>query len=67
MKNLKVKVVELCISNVWDFGIFEGRKMLMVVPIKVWYRKSAAIRNAKAMAVRLGIPFDDKIVKQHGC
>jgi len=69
MKNVRVKVRENCDSSWWDFGIFEGGKVLLMVNshIKSWHTKKAAIRNAKAMAKRIGIPYSDEIIKQHGC
>ena len=68
MKNIRVKVrINIC-SGWFDFGIFEGRKKLMVNDVlKTWFQKNAAIRNAEAMAKRIGIPYDPEIVKQHGC
>lgn len=72
MKNVRVKVAESCNGTCFWYGIYEGRKMLMENCINrmcghTWRTKSAAIRNAKAMAKRIGIPYSDKIVKQHGC
>ena len=68
MKNVRVKVRENCDSSWWNFGIFEGGKVLMVNSyIKCWQTKKAAIRNAKAMAKHIGIPYDPEIVKQDGC
>ena len=67
MKNIRVKVRERCIGDWFDYGIYKGRKILMRNVGAGWVRKSAATRNAKAMAKRIGIPFDNEIVKQHGC
>jgi hypothetical protein len=69
MKNVRVKACEGCSGDWWDYGIFEGRSRLMgIVPhSKLWQTKEAAIRNAKAMAKRIGISFDPEIIKQHGC
>lgn len=75
MKNLRVKLAESCVGECWRYGIYEGKKMLMGNSSHrsdgydefYWYTKSAAIRNAKAMAKRIGIPYDPEIIKQHGC
>lgn len=73
MKNVRVKVWESCNSSYFTFGIYEGRKKLMFNNScsndgsNFWYQKSAAIRNAKAMAKRIGIKYDPEIIKQHGC
>lgn len=66
MKNIRVKVRESCNGKWWEFGIYEGRKMLMVNE-KIWQTEKVATRNAKAMAKRIGIPYDPEIIKQHGC
>jgi len=65
MKNVRVKVGLNCIGD-YHVGIFEGRKRLMYGD-KSWSTKQAAVRNAKAMAKRIGIKYDPEIVKQHGC
>jgi hypothetical protein len=70
MKNVRVKVRESCSGAYFDFGIYEGRKFIMrnnVGRQTYWNRKPAAIRNAKAMAKRIGIPYDPEIIKRHGC
>lgn len=67
MKNVRVKVRICMLGGFYDFGIFEGRKVLMVNPKDVWRRKEAVIRNAKAMAKRIGIKYDPEIIKVHGC
>ena len=69
MKNVSVKVIENCFSDAWWYGIYEGRKKLMrldYLPYS-WPTKNAAIRNAKAMAKRIGIKYDPEIIKRHGC
>lgn len=67
MKNVRVRVRESC-TNVWfDIAICEGEKVLMYNPNISWRTVKGATRNAKAMAKRIGIPFDKKIIKQHGC
>jgi len=69
MKNVRVKVrFHTCIKQ-YDFAIFENNTCLLVVVGQDdwWHTKAAAIRNAKAMAKRIGIPYSDKIIKQHGC
>jgi len=72
MKNLRVKVIESCTVRYYWFSICEGRKQLMMNTClnrgsSVWERKPAAIRNAKAMANRIGILYDTEIIKEHGC
>ena len=66
MKNVRVKVNESCSGRLWDFGIYEGKTKLMKCS-GIWERKYAAIRNAKIMAKRIGIPYDPEIIKHHGC
>ena len=66
-KKLRIKVVRNCVGS-WWFGVYENRKMLMDLPKgKYWKTEDAAIRNAKAMAERIGIPYDPEIIQQHGC
>lgn len=69
MKNVRIKVTKGCTGCYYFFGIYEGRKILMENkrPPYSWDTPKAAIRNAKAMAKRIGIKFDPEIVKQHGC
>ena len=75
MKNVRVKVGESCSGGSWWYGIYEDRKLLMRNPYRrsggkdwdIWWVKSAAIRNAKAMAKRIGIKYDPEIIKQHDC
>ena len=72
MKNVRVKAREGCNGKWFDYGIYEGRKRLMdnlntSNLFGYWVKKKAAIRNAKAMAKRIGIPYDPEIVKKHGC
>ena len=68
MKNLQVKVVESCSGALFWFGIYDGEKELMSSSFgSIWERKFAAIRNAKAMAKRIDIPYSDEIIKQHRC
>jgi hypothetical protein len=63
---VKIHVRESC-SGVWySFCLFEGRKLLCNFS-GIWRRKSAAIRNAKKMSNRIGIPYSDELMKQHGC
>ena len=66
MKNVRVKVVENCGGFRWWFGIHEGRKNLLSSE-NVYERKGNAIRNAKVIAKRIGIPYDPEIIKQHRC
>lgn len=67
MKNARVKVRNGCNGKWWDFGVFDGRKMLMVNENGLWQTEKVATRNAKAMAKRIGIKYDIEIIKQHGC
>lgn len=72
MKNVRVKVRKAHYSGLWDYGIYEGNKRLMANLYRFngyssWIQKAAAIRNAKAMAKRIGIKYDPKIIKQYGC
>ena len=75
MKNVRVKVAKSCVGESWRYGIYEGKKLLMLNTYHksngynevYWWKLSAAIRNAKAMAKRIGIPYSDEIIKQHGC
>lgn len=75
MKNVRVKVAQNCTGESWCLGIYEGKKLLMEntshrsngYAETYWWKLSAAIRNAKAMAKRIGIPYDPEIIKQHGC
>jgi hypothetical protein len=66
MKNLRIKVTESCSGRLWDFDIYDGKTRLMSC-YGIWERKYAAIRNAKAMAKKIGIKYDPEIVKLHGC
>lgn len=66
-KNLVIRVRESCSGDWWDVVLCNGKKILMVNYCKVWERKYAAVRNAKALAKRIGIPYSDKIYKAHGC
>lgn len=67
MKNVRVKVRNSCNGKWWDFGIYVGRKMLMVNKNGLWHTKKVATRNAKIMAKHIGISYDPEIIKQHGC
>lgn len=75
MKNVRIKLAKNCISKCWRYGIFEGKKCLMWnrghrsggCIEEYWWKKPAAIRNAKAMAKRIGIKYDPEIIKEHGC
>lgn len=69
MKNVRIKVVWQSCYESYTFSIFEGRKTLFGLHTTKWQwsTEEAAIRNAKAMAKRIGIPFSDEIIKQHGC
>jgi hypothetical protein len=66
MKNVRVKAGLNCNGTSYHVGIFEGRKRLMYGD-QSWRLEVTAIRNAKAMAKRIGIKFDPEIIKQHGC
>ena len=65
MKNVRVKVVESCSGGYWWYSIYEGRKQLICQD--GYSYKANAIKGAKAMAKRIGIPYDPEIMKQHGC
>ena len=67
MKNVRVKVRRSCNGYYLDIGIYEGKTLLLTNYDKLWCVEKAAIRNAKAMAKRIGIPYDPEIIKQHGC
>lgn len=64
---VKMQVIESCLGSLFWFGIIEGEKILMLNNDGAWVRKHAAIRNAKAMAKKLKISFDEKIHKLHEC
>ena len=66
MKNIRVKVRRGCMGTWWDFGIFEGRKHIMSIDGS-WRTEKAAIRNAKAMAKHIEIPYDPEIINKPGC
>lgn len=63
--NVQVKVRRF--FDKYDYGLYQGKKQLMVNPIDIWATQAAATRNAKAMAKRIGIPFDKEVIRQHGC
>ena len=70
MKNVRVKVRESCQGHYFDFGIYDNHSLVMKNNVgrqTYWEQKSAAIRNAKAMAKRIGIPYSDEIIKEHRC
>lgn len=69
MKNVRVKVIYRTCFEDYKIGICEDRKILMskYSEPSCWLTEKAAIRNAKAMAKRIGIPYSDEIIKQHGC
>jgi len=67
MKYLRIKVLENSCFGDYEFGLCKGKKVLMVNPITTWQYKSVAIRNAKAFAKRIDIPYDPEIIKQKGC
>ena len=64
MKNVRVKVGENCGGYLWWYGLYEGKKELME-GLKIYERKGNAIRNAQAMAKRIGILFSDEIITQY--
>jgi len=66
-KKIEIRVRERCDGYWWDIVLCDGNKVLMGNYIKGWERKYAAIRNAKALAKQIGIPYSDKILKVHGC
>ena len=69
MKNVRVKVTKYTCYGGYSIGIYEGKKLLMRKSGSNWEWKTVegAIRNAKAMANRIGIKYDTEIVKLHGC
>ena len=68
MKNVRVKVKHYTCDNDFDFGIYEGRKQIFQRKSwDCWRTLEGAIRNAKAMAKRIGIKYDPEIIKMHGC
>lgn len=66
-KNLTIRVREGCNGYWWDIVLCDGEKILMGNSGMSWERKFAAIRNAKTLAKRIGVPYSDKIRKVHGC
>ncbi|KKM67246.1 hypothetical protein LCGC14_1472940 [marine sediment metagenome] len=74
MKNVRVRVRLWTCTGLCDYGIYEGTKRLMRNALRktgwrgdVWASKACAIKAAKAMAKRIGIKYDPKIIKMHGC
>ena len=72
MKNVRVKVrYHTCLACLaeYDVAIFDGKECLFVQygDRKWWKTKPASIRNAKAMAKHIGIPYDSEIVEQKDC
>lgn len=67
MKKIRVRVVENCLGNLWWYAICEGRKQLMQNQFGGYERKGNAMRHAKAIANRIGILFDNEIIKLHRC
>lgn len=63
MGNVKVKVRKSCNSAWYDIGVYEGKKLLLFNPDKSWRTEKAAIRNAKIIAKRIGIPYETEIIK----
>ena len=72
MKDVRVKVRLHTCEDLYDYGIYEGKKRLMDNRQRrngdwFWYSESAAIRAAKATAERIGIPYSDELIKVRGC
>ena len=69
MENVRIRVRHHTCLEEYDFAIVEGKKkLLFVLPCCGWWvTEKAAVRNAKAMAERIGIPYDPEILKEHGC
>lgn len=68
MKNVRVKVIHYTCLKDYGYGIYEGKKQLFYkYAYGSWKTIEAAIRNTKAIAKRIGIPYSDEIIKQHGC
>ena len=53
----------------YDYGIYAGGECILVPPgqSSFWKTEAAAIRNANAMAKKIGIKYDPEVIKQHGC
>lgn len=66
-KNLTIRVREGCSGNWWDIVLCDSGRILMTNDGRLWERKYAAVRNAKALAKRIGVPYSDKICKVDGC
>ena len=67
MKNVRIRIRESCGGSYWGVSIYEGNRQLMQGMWGCYDCKGSAIRNAKAMAKRIGIKYDLEIIKQHGC
>jgi hypothetical protein len=67
MKNVRVKVRNSCTGYLWDYAIYDARNRKCLQYCDWYSSKSKAVRAAKAMAKRIGIPYDKEIIKQHGC
>jgi len=66
-KNITIRVREFCSGDFWDVMLCNGSKKLMENYERVWSEKYYAIRAAKKLAEKIGIPYNDKILKEHGC
>lgn len=68
MANIRIKVRESCYGDWFDMALCDGKELLLCSIVKkYWKTKSAATRNAKALAKRIGIKYSDEIHKMHGC
>jgi len=66
MKKIRIKVIEHCTGRRWWYGICEGKRQL--ITSFTYEYKCNAIRGAKAFAKRIEIiPYEEGIIKQHGC
>jgi len=66
-KNITIRVRESCGGYWFDIVLCEDNKPLMLTYAKFWKTEKAAIRNAKALAERIGIKYSDEVYKTHGC
>jgi len=67
MENVQIRVREGCGGGLWDYAIWVNNKKTVLQYDSWYFAKSSAIRAAKAMAKRIGIPYDPEILKEHGC
>lgn len=70
-KNLRIRVVENCFGNMWLPKVYLGKKSIFIPASRWnygWYeRKGNAIRAAERISKQIGIKYDPKMIKLHGC